>query len=252
MKVALIGYGKMGREIDRLMQAKGHSILVRVDPNGGDTEPEIVPERLGGVDICIDFSHPQAVLNNIRTLVSAGKPLVVGTTGWHEHLAEVKGLVERSGVGFVHAANFSVGVNLFYLLAERAAQLFGRFDDYDVFGLEVHHRHKIDSPSGTAKRLSQIILGHFAGKKRVVSDSLNRAIEPDEFHLLSVRSGEFPGKHALVFDSVADTIEISHAARSRAGFAVGAIMAAEWVLNRRGFYSFEEVIGDLLESRSGR
>lgn len=251
MKIALIGYGKMGREVEQVALSKGHSIVARCDPAlsraGG---PLVEPGNVEAADVCIEFTSPLAVLENIRKIAQIEKPLVVGTTGWYEHLAEAKALIAKSGSGLVYAPNFSLGVNLFYRLIETAAELFNHFEDYDVFASEIHHRQKVDSPSGTAKKLSEIVLEKFTRKKKVITEPLNRAIHPDEFHLVSARAGHFPGVHSLTFDSAADTIDLTHSVRSRSGFALGALLAAEWIRSRQGFYSFEQVLQDLLSSEA--
>ena len=248
MKIALIGYGKMGREVEQVALSKGHSIVARCDPALVQNTSTAVGSNLEAADVCIEFTTPSAVLENIRTIARAKKPLVVGTTGWYEHLAEAEALVANNGTGLVYAPNFSLGVNLFYRLVDSAAELFNHFEDYDVFGSEIHHRQKVDSPSGTAKKLGEIVLKRFKRKKKVISDPLNRAIRPEEFHLVSARAGHFPGVHSLTFDSAADTVELIHTVRSRSGFALGALLAAQWVMSRRGFYSFEQVLKDMLSS----
>jgi 4-hydroxy-tetrahydrodipicolinate reductase len=251
VKIALIGYGKMGREVEQVALSKGHSIVARFDPALARTaEVTVESDSLEAADVCIEFTTPLAVLENIRTIARIKKPLVVGTTGWYEHLPEAEEAVSESGTGLVYAPNFSLGVNLFYRLVESAAELFNHFEDYDVFGSEIHHRQKLDSPSGTARKLSEIVLKKFTRKKTAVSEPLNRAIRRDEFHLVSARAGHFPGIHSLTFDSAADTIELTHTVRSRSGFAVGALLAAEWIVSRPGFYSFEHVLKDLLSSKN--
>jgi 4-hydroxy-tetrahydrodipicolinate reductase len=250
LKIALIGYGKMGREVEQVALSKGHSIVARCDPAllpAGEAAVE--SGNLEAADVCVEFTSPPAVLQNIRNIAQMKKPLVVGTTGWYEHLAEADAVVAENGTGLVYAPNFSLGVNLFYRLIETAAELFNHFEDYDVFASEIHHRQKVDSPSGTAKKLSEIVLKKFTRKKKVIMEPLNRAIRPDEFHLVSARAGHFPGVHSLTFDSAADTIDLTHTVRSRSGFALGALLAAEWIQSRQGFYSFEQVLQDLLSSQ---
>jgi len=247
VKIALIGYGKMGREVEQAARKRGHVIAARIDPIsdlGGASE--ISSQTIGSADVCVEFTRPEAAVTNIKQVVRLQKPLVVGTTGWYQHLPAIEKIVLQEKTGFVYAPNFSLGVNLFYRVAAAAARLFHRFEEYDVCGVETHHRFKADSPSGTARKLSEIVLEHFPRKKRIVVDSLNRAIEPEEFHLVSLRAGNFPGTHSLAFDSAADTVELTHTARSRAGFASGALLAAEWIVGRQGVYTFEQVLQDLL------
>jgi 4-hydroxy-tetrahydrodipicolinate reductase len=249
VKIALIGYGKMGREVEQVALSKDHSIVCRCDPAlPPPAKATAESSDLEAADVCIEFTTPSAVLENIRTRARTKKPLVVGTTGWYEQLAEAKAVVAENGTGLVYAPNFSLGVNLFYRLVETAAELFNHFEDYDVFGSEIHHRQKVDSPSGTARKLGEIVLKNFKRKKAVISEPLNRSIRPDEFHLVSARAGHFPGIHSLTFDSAADSIELTHTVRSRSGFALGALLAAQWIASRRGFYSFEQVLKDLLSS----
>jgi 4-hydroxy-tetrahydrodipicolinate reductase len=249
MKIALIGYGKMGREVEQVALSKGHVITARIDPLSGErTTPHLSPESVSDAEVCIEFSQPQAAVENIEKSARLKKNVVVGTTGWYEHLSRVEATVRQENTALVYAPNFSLGVNLFYRITAAAAALFSRFEDYDVSGLEMHHRKKLDSPSGTAKKLTQIVLDHFPRKTEVVTDCLNRPIRPDEFHLVSVRSGHFPGTHSLVFDSTADTVELTHTARSRAGFAFGALLAAEWVVGRKGVYTFDQVLENLMQA----
>ena len=247
MEIALIGYGKMGREVERVARKSGHAIAARIDPVSAlAATSEISSQTIGGADVCVEFTHPEAATSNIEKVIRLHKPLVVGTTGWYQNLPAIKEMVLEGNTGLVYAPNFSLGVNLFYRVATVAAHLFHRFEEYDVCGAEAHHRLKVDSPSGTARHLSEIVLKHFPRKKRVVVDSLNRAIAPEEFHLVSLRAGHFPGTHSLAFDSEADTIELTHTARSRSGFAAGALLAAEWIVSRQGVYTFEQVLEDLL------
>jgi 4-hydroxy-tetrahydrodipicolinate reductase len=247
MNIALIGYGKMGKEIEKAALGRGHVIGVRIDPAGGDKSiRDFSPEAIKDVEVAIEFSHPEAVLANMRKACDAKKPLVVGTTGWYSHLAEVQCWVKQNGTGLVYAPNFSLGVNLFYLIVEKAASLFNHFDAYDVAVLETHHRHKVDSPSGTAKKIAEILLKNIERKKRITSESLNRAIAPEELHLVAIRSGESPGIHTVNFDSPADTIELTHTARSRAGLALGAVLAAEWIARRQGLFTFDQALQDML------
>lgn len=250
MRIALIGYGKMGREVELGATQKGHSIVARIDPVAAEGHMrEVSAAALEAADVCIEFTQPDAAVRNAQQVARLNKPIVVGTTGWYGHLAEVEKSVLEAGSALVYAPNFSLGVNLFYRIAETAAVLFNRFEEYDVCGLEMHHRKKVDSPSGTARKLEEIVLKSFPRKNRLLSDSVNRAIEPEEFHLVSLRAGHFPGTHSLKFDAAADTVELTHTARSRAGFASGALLAAEWIVGRKGFYTFEQVLEDLLGTR---
>jgi 4-hydroxy-tetrahydrodipicolinate reductase len=219
MKIALIGYGKMGRMIEQAATNRGFEIACVIDVNG------IERGALQDADVCIEFSQPDAVIENIKLAASANKPIVVGTTGWHEHLDEVRGIVQASDIGFVYGSNFSIGVNLMFRISKYAASLFKNFSSYDPFIEEAHHQFKKDAPSGTAISL----------KHRVESE-YNRDTPTS-----STRAGYFPGTHTVGFDSEVDTLTITHTARSRAGFAEGAIVAAQWIVNRKGFYEFADI-----------
>ncbi|GAB1367314.1 4-hydroxy-tetrahydrodipicolinate reductase [Candidatus Cloacimonadaceae bacterium] len=245
-RIALIGYGKMGQFIASLSPEHNCQIVATIDPVHPESARSICAESLAAADVCIDFSHPSAVLQNIKQVLELGKPLVVGTTGWHNHLEEVRHWVEKSGTGLVYGANFSIGMNLFSRLLAEAVKSFDKFSAYDVYGLELHHRQKADSPSGTAIELSKIILENSSHKNSALFDPAYRRIEPYELHFASIRAGSIPGTHTVGFDCEADTVELTHRVRSRSGFALGALQAAKWLKDRQGFYSFSQVISDIL------
>jgi 4-hydroxy-tetrahydrodipicolinate reductase len=219
MKIALIGYGKMGRMIEQAATGRGHEIACVIDING------VERGSLEAADVCIEFSQPGAVLDNIRLAAGAAKPVVVGTTGWYEHVDEVRGIVEAADIGLVYGSNFSIGVNLMFQLARYAASLFKNFPSYAPFIEEAHHQFKKDAPSGTALSLKQRLESEY-----------NREVPTS-----STRAGFIPGIHRVGFDSEVDTLTITHTARSRAGFAEGAVVAAEWIVNRKGFYDFTDI-----------
>jgi 4-hydroxy-tetrahydrodipicolinate reductase len=185
--------------------------------------------QLSDADVCVDFSEPGAVVENIRMAAAARVSMVVGTTGWYEHMGEARRLVEEGEIGFVYGSNFSVGVGLMFKIVEYAARLFKRFPSHDPFIEEAHHKFKKDAPSGTAIFLKRIVEGEYGGEPPTTS----------------MRAGYMPGTHVVGFDSEADTLTITHTARSRAGFAEGAVLAAQWVRGRKGFYEFSEVIEEL-------
>lgn len=247
MNIALLGYGKMGREIEAVAKDSNHSVKAIIDPSCADaTCKEISADSVKGADVCIDFTQPECALENIRKLSALKKNIVIGTTGWHSQLDEAKKIVKGSGTGLVYAANFSVGVNLFYRIVGNASKMVGSLDDYDVLAYELHHKMKKDSPSGTAKSISEIIMQNFKKKKKVNYGMLNRQPENDELHFASVRGGSIPGTHTVLFDSQADTIELTHTARNRRGFASGAILAAEWLKGKKGFYNFSDIFDEFL------
>jgi 4-hydroxy-tetrahydrodipicolinate reductase len=154
--------------------------------------------------------------------------------------------VKNNQVALIHAANFSLGMNIFYQILQQAAALFDRFENYDVSGIELHHHKKADSPSGTARKLADILLKYIQRKKKATYDLVNRKIEPDELHFASLRCGSIPGTHKIIFDSTADTVELTHTARNRQGLALGAVLAAEWIRGRKGFFSIDDMMKDKL------
>jgi len=227
INLALLGYGKMGRTVAALAPQRGFEVRLVMDVEVNSQGRGITPENFAGVDVCVDFTTPDAVVENIRRVAALGVNLVVGTTGWHDRLEDVRKIVESAGVGMVHGANFSIGVNLFYRLARAAAEIFAPFAMYDPYLTEAHHKFKKDAPSGTAREI----------KRQIQSELGSR-----EVPVTSVRAGHIPGTHELGFDSEADTIILRHTARGRQGFAEGALHAARWVVGKKGLYSFADVL----------
>jgi 4-hydroxy-tetrahydrodipicolinate reductase len=225
MRLALIGYGKMGRIIEQAAARGGHEVVCVRDlfENRGQLED---------AEVSLDFSEPGAVIDNLRNAAAAGTAIVIGTTGWYDHIDQARAIVASAGIGCVYGSNFSIGVNLMFHIVRDAARLFSRFEAYDPFIEEAHHKFKKDAPSGTALFLKRIVEGEYRREPPVTS----------------VRAGYIPGTHVVGFDSTADTVELTHRARDRSGFAEGAITAAEWIAGRKGFYEFSEVI----EERLGR
>lgn len=245
-RLALIGYGRMGRIIQTLATAKGHDITAIIDPYAEGCYQEISQEALSGAEVCIDFTHPQAVVDNIKQIAALGKHMVIGTTGWYDQMDEVKQVVAANRVGLIWSGNFSVGVNALFKIAEYAAKIFNNLPDYDVLGHEFHHKNKADSPSGTANMLGNILLENIDRKRKLIYPMLDRKIEPDELHFSSSRGGAIPGIHLVMFDSPVDTIEIRHTVRGREGFATGTIMAAEFIQNRTGFYNINDLMNTII------
>jgi 4-hydroxy-tetrahydrodipicolinate reductase len=238
MKVAVVGYGKMGHEVESVLRERGHEAAC-IDL--GQAFPP-------GCAVGIDFTDPGAVVGNVEAALAAGARYVVGTTGWLEKLPDITASVTRAGGGLVHAANFSLGVNLFYRIVREAAGLLAPFPDYDPYVLEKHHRQKKDAPSGTAKVLADIV-AHSGGARRTAQTALDGALPADVFHVSAVRAGGIVGDHVVGFDSGGDEILIEHRARSRRGFALGAVLAAEWIASRTGVHRFEAVLDDLIKTR---
>ncbi len=243
LKIAIIGYGQMGKLIEQLAVQNDCEIVAIIDPLLGN---EITAETVSNADVCVEFSTPGAAFNNIKKLVELGKNVVTGTTGWFDKLDKIKIMVEEAGTGFIYGSNFSVGMNLFYSIIESTAKLMNKAEDYDLQGLEIHHRQKKDSPSGTAKILSDIILKNIDRKTKSQFDRLERKIEKEEFHFASIRFGDVPGTHSISFDSEADTIELKHTARNRNGLVTGAIKAAKWIKNKKGFYNFTDKLNEII------
>jgi 4-hydroxy-tetrahydrodipicolinate reductase len=227
LNLALLGYGKMGRTVERLARQRGFEVrlILDIDSNAGGAG--ITEKNFQGVDVCIDFTTPDVVVDNIRRVAALGVNLVVGTTGWHAHLEEVREIIVTSGVGMVYAANFSIGVQLFYRLARAAAEIFAPYSMYEPYIVEAHHKTKKDALSGTALEL-----------KRQVQTCLPARDVPTS----SIRAGFIPGMHEFGFDSEADTVIVRHNARSRQGFAEGALYAARWVAGKKGMFGFEQVL----------
>ena len=224
MKIALIGYGKMGQMVEQAALREGIEVVAVLDPVAGSRG------ELKDADVCIAFTEPNAAIDNIKAAGDARIAMVVGTTGWYDRLDEARALVEASGIGFVYGSNFSVGVNLMFKIAGYAAGLFSHFPSHDPFIEEAHHKFKKDAPSGTALSL-----------KKLVEAEYDRDIPTS-----STRAGYIPGRHSVGFDSEADTLTINHTARSRAGFAEGALLAARWIVFRKGFFEFSEIIEEHL------
>lgn len=232
MKIAVVGMGKMGHEVEAVLRERGH---------------EPAPVRRGepfptGAVVGIDFTRGEAVVDGVHAALAAGARYVVGTTGWQAREAEVRQLVHGAGGGLVFAANFSVGVNLFYRIVRHAATLLAGFPDYDPYILERHHRQKKDAPSGTARALAGILED---ATHRKAQAQLEGPLPEASFQVAAVRAGGIVGDHTVGFDAGVDEILLEHRARSRRGFAAGAVLAAEWIATRSGFYTFEDVLDDI-------
>ena len=197
--------------------------------------------------MCVDFTLPDAVPTNVSKAAALGADIVVGTTGWLDHIDEVKTCVEEHNVGLVWSPNFAVGVQAFLKIVAEAAKVFDKLADYDVMGVEFHHRGKADSPSGTAERVGAVLLEHMHAKRSLAKDRLDRRIEPTEIHMASVRGGSVPGVHKVMFDGPCDTIELAHTARNREGLAAGAVAAVEFIKGRKGFYDMDDMMRVLLQ-----
>ncbi|MBS1787410.1 MAG: dihydrodipicolinate reductase [Acidobacteria bacterium] len=227
MNIAIVGYGKMGKIIERIAQERGHSIVARFDVDNNVNGEGLTTGSLTGADVAIEFSTPEATLDNIRRLVSLRVPTVVGTTGWYDQLDAVRQLVNSNNAALVWGANFSIGVNLFFKLVQDASALFAQYNQYDPFLIEFHHKFKKDAPSGTAL---------------ITTRAMCEAYGDRTPEAVSVRAGHIPGTHEVGFDSEADTITLTHTARNREGFGAGAVLAAERIVGKLGMYEFPELL----------
>ncbi len=234
MRIALIGFGKMGREIDAVAREQGETIAKVFE-----IDDPVRPEALAEVDVCIEFSTPQAVMTNIRAAVEARRDIVVGTTGWDAQRPEIRSIVKESGL--LYSTNFSLGMNIFFRIVRRAAELMRNAEEYDPYINEIHHRQKVDSPSGTALSLSRILLERIERKKSILTEPPDGKISPEMLHVASTRAGLVMGTHTIGFDSEADLIELRHIAKNRRGFALGALTAARWLRGRKGIYTMDDV-----------
>lgn len=245
-RLALIGYGKMGKMLAAMAPERDCEVVAIIDPHAGEAKAEISLENLNRCEVCLEFSHPSVVMSNLQQLIALGQTVVVGTTGWNQHAQEIREMVEKAGTGLLSGANFSIGMSVFTRIVEAAAKYFDRFDNYDVFGMEQHHRQKADSPSGTAIELAKLIIDHSSRKELALFETAHRKIEPHELHFSSIRGGYVPGTHSVIFDSEADSIELTHRARNRNGFAHGALEAAKWIKGKKGCYNFSEMLNEIL------
>jgi 4-hydroxy-tetrahydrodipicolinate reductase len=243
MRLAIVGYGKMGKEIERLAIERDWSINLRVDI---DTPPVTKAQR-ENVDVVIHYATAKDIVNDLTPWAEAHKPIVVGTTGWQDQLKNIEALVIKNQIGLIYASNFSLGVNIFFHLVKTATQMMDKFENYDAFIQEIHHKNKIDSPSGTALTMGQIVLEYLQRKKELLTETSHNKIRPEQLHVSSTRSGTVVGTHTLVFDSAADAIELKHTAKDRSGFALGTLFAAEWIRGKKGLFTIDDAFQDLFK-----
>lgn len=245
MNIALLGYGKMGRIIEKIATDRKHDVILKIDFYN---QQDLTVENLKKADVAIEFSTPGSVLSNIMHCFDAGVPVIVGTTGWYENLPEIKRQCLQGDHTMLYASNFSVGVNIFFHLNKMLARLMNNYPYYDVQVEEIHHTQKIDSPSGTAITIAEGIIENLDSKKEWVNilssegdDSASDSIKNDQLLIESFRIENVPGTHTVIYDSEVDMIELKHTAHNRNGFALGAVLAAEWIQRKKGFFSVEEM-----------
>lgn len=243
-RIALVGYGSMGKELERLAPAKNCEVVAKYD-----IDRPLTAMANFDFDVAIDFSIPKAVVNNVELLAKREKNIVIGTTGWSTEKTAVERIVSAAGIGAVYGSNFSVGMQIFFRIVERAADLIDEVPDYDVMLHELHHRRKADAPSGTALSLADIILKNISRKKENLVETSHGIISPDKLHVTSTRGGEIAGTHTVYMDSAADTIELTHRAKNRSGFALGALSAARWIAGKKGLYDFREVFEEVMQEQ---
>lgn len=242
MKIALLGYGKMGLIIERYAQERGHEVVLKITK---ENQEDLTVQNLSKADVAIDFSAPDAALSNIYKCFDANVPVVVGTTGWYGELQQVKNECLSSNNTLLYGSNFSIGVNVFFHINEILAKLMNNFPAYDVQVEEIHHTQKLDSPSGTAMTIAEGIIENLERKQEWVNtlngNPLDDTLKSDQLLIASERIEQVPGTHTVVYSSEVDEIEFKHTAHSRAGFALGAVVAAEWLQNKQGFYNIADI-----------
>ncbi|MDR0559315.1 MAG: 4-hydroxy-tetrahydrodipicolinate reductase [Prevotellaceae bacterium] len=234
MKIALIGYGKMGRTIERFAVQRGHTISVKIDK---DNTEDIYSEMFKTSDVAIEFTGSETAFNNVTATLNLGVPVVCGTTGWLDRLDDAKWLCNKNRLGFVYSSNFSLGVNIFFYISIKLAEMMKNYTDYVPSIEEIHHIHKKDAPSGTAITLAEGIIDSLNLKKWSLK------AEEDSLYINAVRTGEVPGTHSVTYENDIDSIKIIHEAKNREGFALGAVVAAEFIVGKRGFYTMKDVLG---------
>ena len=245
MKIAILGYGKMGKIIEKIAQDRKHEIVLKIDVTNKD---ELTTENLRKADVAIEFSTPDTVLDHIEACFEAKVPIIVGTTGWYGQLQNIKNSCESSGSTMLYGSNFSVGVNVFFHINKILAKLMNNYPYYDVQVEEIHHTQKLDSPSGTAITIAEGIVEGLDRKKEWVNilttdgnEGADDMVKADQLLIESLRIENVPGTHTIVYDSEVDSIEFKHTAHNRNGFALGAVLAAEWVQGKKGFYSVKDM-----------
>jgi 4-hydroxy-tetrahydrodipicolinate reductase len=236
MKIALIGYGKMGKAIEEIAMLNHHTIVLRISTANLH---ELTSENLKKADVAIEFSNPHSAVKNLKACFDAGVPVVCGSTGWLEHWQEINHYREASNGGLLYASNFSIGVNIFFEINKQLATLMNRQEDYDVMIEEIHHTQKKDAPSGTAITIAEDILRNLKRKQKWISGT---GETKSDLSIISKRIDPAPGTHMVTYQSEIDSIEIKHTAHSRKGFAAGALMAAEFMINKTGNFTMKDIL----------
>ena len=249
MNVVLTGFGKMGKEIYSVLENRGHNVIGVIDPFSLDkrvTNKTIEASCFENADVVIDFSSPENAVENIKKYMDFSIPAIIGTTGWLDGLDCVKAYGEGKDLRIMYSGNYSIGVALFLKLCRKAGELYGKVAGYDASIYEIHHTEKKDSPSGTALMVASALMETMEGKKKILLGNSEGKIEKDSLQISSMRVGKTPGVHSVIIDSDADTITLTHTARSRSGFALGAVMAAEWIKDttKRGILTLDDYLNE--------
>lgn len=236
MRILLIGYGKMGQTIEKIAIERGHTISGTI---GIENVDDLYKYNSSNTDVAIEFTQPEAAFNNLKHCFENGIKVICGTTGWLDHKPQADAICKEKNGAFLYGSNFSIGVNIFFHLNKVLAKLMNNFPNYDVEMEEIHHTQKLDAPSGTAITLAEGVIENFSGKKTWVNESTTN---PSEIFIKSLREGTVPGTHTTIYKSEIDKIEIKHTAHSRQGFAQGAVVAAEWIADKNGVFSIEDML----------
>jgi len=235
MKIALIGYGKMGKEIEKIARARGHEIIVIIDENN---KSDFDSPQFLSADVAVEFTTPSSAIDNYRRCFKANVPVIAGTTGWLEYLSEIKEACEKKGKTFFYASNYSLGVNIFFAVNRYLAKIMDKYPDYSVKIEEIHHIHKLDAPSGTAITIAEDIIDQMDRKEHWREEV---ELNPTDIAIHSIREGEVPGIHEVFYESDFDKISIKHDAKNRRGFALGAVLAAEFTYGKKGFLGMKDL-----------
>ncbi len=232
MKIALLGYGKMGQTIEKIAVSRGHEIVLTIDKDSPEYDISVA-------DVAIDFSIPSSAVDNITNCLNNNVPIISGTTGWLDHFEDMKKLCSDQKGAFIYASNYSLGVNIFFELNNHLAKMMGNLDQYNVTIEEIHHKQKLDEPSGTAITLAEGVIEHTQNTQW----ELDKASQENSIPISAIRSPEVPGTHTITYNSSVDQIDIKHTAHNRQGFALGAVVAAEWIVGKTGVFTMKDVLG---------
>lgn len=237
MKIALVGYGKMGKTIERIALERGHEVVLRISSSN---QSDLIKDNLANADVVIEFTNPEAAFDNVRKCLMAGTPVVCGSTGWNEKLEEAYKICLENNTAMLQSSNFSIGVNVFFEINKLLAQIMNQYPNYEVSIEETHHTHKKDAPSGTAITIAERILEQLDRKK---TWSITQPIVPSELSIVAHRIDEVPGTHNVKYSSDIDEIELIHTAHNRDGFALGAVVTAEFLQGKKGIFKMKDVLG---------